>query len=142
MAHKIHPNSLANLKNINDQPNAHKGRPPAMAKVIKTIPEDAQKKVYSILWTAISMSSVKEASKYISKEADNLPECGFVLQIALRALQGKDGFKALMDILDRLFGKPKIVAEVEAEGNLSVQGINVVVSNSETEKKLNKILKK
>lgn len=138
----MHPNSLANLITIQDQPNANKGRPPALAKVIKSIPGDARNKVYEVLWTAISMRSVKEASQYISKEADGLPECGFALQIALRALQGKDGFKALMDILDRLFGRPKIVAEVEAEGNLSVQGINVVVSNSETEKKLNEILKK
>lgn len=137
----MHPNSLANLRNIKDQPNARRGRPPAMAKVIKTIPEDAQKKVYSILWSAISMTSVKEASKYISKEADNLPECGFVLQIALRALQGKNGFSALMDILDRLFGKPKTIAEVGVDGNVSLGNITVTVSNEETAKKLDKILK-
>jgi hypothetical protein len=57
-----------------------------LANVIKEIPKDAQEKVYSVLWTAISMQNVKEASQYISKEADGMPECGFVLQIAIRAL--------------------------------------------------------
>ena len=136
----MHPNSLANLKNIKDQPNAHHGRYPTIANSIKAIPEDAQKKVYAVLWTAISMPNVKEASKYISKEADNLPECGFVLQIALRELQGKNGFKALMDILDRLFGKPKTNAEVTLDGK--VQGITVTVDNPDTEQKLQHLLDK
>lgn len=140
MARNMHPNSLANLKNIKDQPNAHHGRYPTIANSIKAIPEDAQKKVYAVLWTAISMPNVKEASKYISKEADNLPECGFVLQIALRELQGKNGFKALMDILDRLFGKPKSSADVSLNG--SVQGIIVKVDNSETAEQLQNILNK
>ena len=139
----MHPNSLANLKkgvNINEQPNAHQGRTPSLDKVIQSIPEDAQKKVYAVLWMAISMPNVKEASCYISKEADNLPECGFVLQIALRELQGKNGFKALMDILDRLFGKPKTNAEITLDGK--VQGITVTVDNSDTEQKLQQILDK
>jgi hypothetical protein len=139
MARNMHPNSLANLKNIKDQPNAHHGRYPTIANSIKAIPEDAQKKVYAVLWTAISMPNVKEASKYISKEADNLPECGFVLQVALRELQGKNGFRALMDILDRLFGKPKSNAEVSLNG--SVQGLTVMVKNPDTAEKLEKIIK-
>ena len=107
MAKKMHPNSLANLIPIQQQPNSNQGRPKKLVNVIKDMPKDAQERVYAILWTAISMTNVKEASHYISKEADNLPECGFALQIAIRALQGKDGFRALMDILDRLFGRPK-----------------------------------
>lgn len=139
----MHPNSLANLKkrvNIQDQPNANHGRYPTIANSIKSIPDDAKEKVYAILWTAISMPSVKEASKYISKEADNLPECGFVLQVALRELQGKNGFRALMDILDRLFGKPKSSAEVMLGGN--VGGITVMVDTPDTAEKLEKILQK
>ena len=139
MGRGTHPNSLANLRNIQTQPNVNKkGRPPTLNSRIKTIPKDAQDKIYSTLWTAISMANVKEASQYISKEADNLPECGFVLQIALRALQGKDGFKALMDILDRLFGKPKIKAEVNSD--VSVNGVSVIVGDKDTAEKLNKIL--
>lgn len=139
----MNPNSLANLKRgvkISEQPNANHGRTPTMANIIKSIPEDAQKKVYAVLWTAISMANVKEASKYISKEADNLPECGFALQIALRELQGKNGFKALMDILDRLFGKPKSSTEVTLDGK--VQGITVTVDNPDTEQKLQQLLNK
>lgn len=139
----MHPNSLANLKkrvNIQDQPNANHGRYPTIANSIKAIPDDAKEKVYAVLWTAISMPNVKEASKYISKEADNLPECGFVLQVALRELQGKNGFRALMDILDRLFGKPKTNAEVTLDGK--VQGITVTVDNPETEQKLQRLLDK
>lgn len=139
----MHPNSLANLKkgvHINNQPNAHQGRTPSLDKVIQSIPEDAQKKVYAALWMAISMPNVKEASRYISKEADNLPECGFVLQIALRELQGKNGFKALIDILDRLFGKPKSSTDVTLGGN--VGGITVSVANPETAEQLQNILNK
>lgn len=87
------------------------------------------------------MRSVKEASKYLSKEVDNLPEeCGVVMQIALKGLLGKNGLNALMNILDRLFGKPKTNAEVTLDGK--VQGITVTVDNPETEQKLQQLLDK
>jgi hypothetical protein len=42
-----------------------------------------------------------------------------VLQVCLRALLGKNGFTALMDICDRLFGKPKQLTEIEGGLNLT-----------------------
>lgn len=142
MTRNMHPNSLANLKkrvNIQDQPNANHGRYPTMANIFKSIPEDAQEKVCVVLWTAISMRTVKEASEYLSKEAEGLPECGVIFQVALKGLLSKNGFRVLMDILDRLFGKPKSNAEVSLNG--SVQGLTVMVTNPDTAEKLEKILK-
>lgn len=139
----MHPNSLANLKkrvNIQDQPNANHGRYPTMANIFKSIPEDAQEKVCVVLWTAISMRTVKEASEYLSKEAEGLPECGVIFQVALKGLLSKNGFRVLMDILDRLFGKPKTNAEVTLDGK--VQGIIVKVDNTETAEQLQNILNK
>ena len=55
MARGMHPNSLANLKKgrpIQEQPNSRNGRTPMVKNVIKTIPRDAQEKVYHVLWTA------------------------------------------------------------------------------------------
>lgn len=136
--------SLDNLKKgvpIQEQPNANHGRYPTLVNAIEELPPDAQKKVYAALWKAISMRSVKEASKYLSKEVDNLPEeCGVVMQIALKGLLGKNGLNALMNILDRLFGKPKTNAEVTLDGK--VQGITVKVDNSETAEQLQNILNK
>jgi hypothetical protein len=122
MARGIHPNSLANLKKgktIQEQPNANHGRYPLMQNAIKTIPQDAQEKVYSVLWTALTMSNVKEAQKYIEEQAAELPECGMILQICLRALLSKSGFITLMDICDRLFGKPKQSMHMEGGINLT-----------------------
>ena len=43
-----------------------------------------------------------------------------------------------MAILDRLFGKPKIKAEVNSD--VSVSGVSVIVGDKDTAEKLNKIL--
>ena len=95
------------------------GRPQLPVNAIKALPKDAREKVYGVLWTAISMNNVKEAQSYIEDQAKELPECGFVLQVCLRALLGKNGFTALMDICDRLFGKPKQLTEIEGGLNLT-----------------------
>lgn len=95
------------------------GRTPLPVNAIKALPKDAREKVYGVLWTAISMNNVKEAQSYIEDQAKELPECGFVLQVCLRALLGKNGFTALMDICDRLFGKPKQLTEIEGGLNLT-----------------------
>ena len=73
----------------------------------------------SALWTAISQKDVRSAKEYLEKCADELPECGFALQIAVKALMGNKGWDALMDIYDRLFGKPRQTTEIDGTFNLT-----------------------
>lgn len=141
MARKINERSLANLAKgvpIQEQPNANHGRYPDLANVLKSIPPDAQERIYSVLWSALRVGSVKEAATYLKKEAENLPEHGMVFQVAIRDIVGKNGLNAIMAILDRLFGKPKIKAEVNSD--VSVSGVSVIVGDKDTAEKLNKIL--
>ena len=50
----------------------------------------------------------------LKEEAERLGEYGFVLQVAIETLSSKNGWSALMDIFDRLFGKaPFIIAAEE-----------------------------
>lgn len=93
------------------------GRPKRLVNVIKGLPKDMQTKVYGVLAFALTLPSEKEAKKYLTDKEDELGEYGFVLQIAIKQLL-KDGwgFGAMMDIMDRLFGKPRISAEVSHSG--------------------------
>ena len=116
------------------------GRPMLPCNAIKGLPKDAQEKVYNVLWSAIAMTNVKEAQAYIEDQAKALPECGMVLQICIRALLGKNGFLALMDICDRLFGKPPQAHKVDMDAKM--QGVTVNVSNDETKKILQDIIDK
>ena len=121
MARGMHPNSLANLKKgrpIQEQENANHGRTPLAKNIIKTMPKDAQEKVYAVLWTALTMSNVKEAQQYVEEQAKELPECGMVLQVCIRSLLGKQGFGTLMDICDRLFGRPRQTTEIDGTFNV------------------------
>ena len=132
MARGIHPNSLANIKKgrpIQEQPNPKNPRTPLVKNVIKTIPRDAQEKVYHVLWTALTMANVKEAQQYVEQQAAELPECGLVLQICLRSLLSKNGFDSLMDICDRLFGKPR--QTVEMGGGLHITPPAVIIEGGE-----------
>jgi hypothetical protein len=95
------------------------GRPPLLCNVMKNLPQDAREKVHDALWTAISHPDVKSAQAYLQKAAEELPECGFVLQLAVKTLMGSKGWFALMDICDRLFGKPRQIAEIEGNFNLT-----------------------
>ena len=59
---------------------------------------------------ATTFNSKDEAIKYFKEEKDN-GEYGFILELAINALYGRNGWQVLMDIMDRLFGKPKQVTE-------------------------------
>ena len=96
------------------------GRPRTLSKAIKAIPKDAQQKIYSILYTALTFNNVQEATEYIRQQDCTDFRYGFILQIAIRELTGKKGWQALQDILDRLFGKPKISADVSHSGGISL----------------------
>lgn len=95
------------------------GRQPFLCNVLKNMPPEAQEMAMSALWTAISQKDVRSAKEYLEKCADELPECGFALQIAVKALMGNQGWYALMDIYDRLFGKPRQTTEIDGTFNLT-----------------------
>lgn len=113
------------------------GRKPNPAKLIKKLPQDAQVKVYDRLHTAIALGSVREASAYLSKEAEELGEYGFILQLAVRSLMGKEGWNVFMDICDRLFGKPRMTAEIHSAEGFAV---HVQVPDADTAEALKKIM--
>ena len=92
------------------------GRPPKLSKVIKKMPKDAQEKIYTILYSALTFNNVQEATSYIRSHDTTDFKYGFVLQLAVKALAGKNGWAAFNDILDRLFGKSKVFADVKVSG--------------------------
>ena len=92
------------------QPEKNTGRPQKLCNQIGTIPKDAQQRMYAILHKATTFNSKDEAIRYFKEEKDK-GEYGFILELAINALYGRNGWQVLMDIMDRLFGKPKQVTE-------------------------------
>ena len=90
-----------------------------MKNAIKKLPRDMQEKVMGVLAFALTLPDTKTAKKYLECQSGELGEFGFVLQIAIKQLT-RDiyGFYALNDILDRLYGKPRISAEVQHSGGI------------------------
>lgn len=111
------------------------GRPPRLSRVIRAMPKDAQERIYSILYTALTFRNVKEATEFIRSQDTTDFKYGFVLQLAVKALAGKNGWSAFNDILDRLFGKPKVSASVDAGGD----GVTIIVKNADEKNKLNNL---
>ena len=112
------------------------GRPKKLVNVIKKIPKDMQEKVYSVLAFALTLPDSSSAQKYLESQQGELGQYGFVLQIAIKQLL-KDGWgwSALMDIMDRLYGKPKMSADINAKGD----GLTIVVKSQEEKDKLDKM---
>lgn len=102
-------NKLGKRFTSENQPKAN-GRQPKLSSQIATIPADAQKRMYAILHKATTFNSKDEAIKYFKEEKDK-GEYGFILELAINALYGKNGWQVLMDIMDRLFGKPRQINE-------------------------------
>ena len=93
-----------------DRQPTKRGGPVKLSSQIATIPADAQKRMYAILHKATTFNSKDEAIKYFKEEKDK-GEYGFILELAINALYGKNGWQVLMDIMDRLFGKPRQITE-------------------------------
>lgn len=131
------PNAVKNLKPCKKgETHNPNGRPRRLVNVIKSVPKDTQEKVYGVLAYALTLPSIKEAKKYLEKEAEELGQYGFVLQIAVKQLTSETwGWNALMDILDRLYGKPKMSADISASG----EGVTIVVKSEEEKNKLDNL---
>lgn len=97
------------------------GRPKKLVNAIKGVPKDMQEKIYAVLAFALTLPDEKAAKKYLESHEGELGKYGFVLQICIKQLTKEGwGFNALMDILDRLYGKPRISAEVAHTGGISL----------------------
>ena len=95
------------------------GSLPKMKTAWKTIPKDAQRRLYGVLYHAISLGSVDAATKYLEETNASEPgQYGIVLEVAVKALSGNNGWQALCDIYDRLFGKPRQQADVNVGGEV------------------------
>ncbi len=104
------PKSLLNLRHIKKGTSGNPaGRPPSLAGLIKDIPKDAQVRVHQVLHHALALPNVQAAEKYLKSQEvqEGLGDYGFLLQVAIRSLMGKQGWLTAVDILDRLFGRPK-----------------------------------
>lgn len=96
-----------------------KGRPKLLKTLIKDIPPDAQEKLAGILYNAISMPSLAAASKYLEEElAKGQMEFGLVLELALKSLNGRDGWDVFLDIYTRIFGSPRQSTETKVSGSV------------------------
>lgn len=120
-------NLKRNPKGVSGNPN---GRPRTLAASIKSIPPDARDKVYEVLHHALTLPNLPAAQKYLDKKFQGeLGEYGFLLQVTLNSLMGKDGWITVCDILDRLWGKPKQTTQLS--GGISVGDKPVIMFGEE-----------
>ena len=94
-----------------NQPKGRRGRKPKL----KSIPDDAKEKVMEALFHALTLPDQKTAMEYLKKEAKDLPEFGYLIQIYAKGMMSKNGHLYVSDLLDRLFGKPKQVTDISAD---------------------------
>ena len=127
------PKSLQNLKHFKKGNCANPaGRPPLLSTVINGIPDDAKKRIYAVLHLALKQPNRKALQAFLSEKEEELGEYGFVLQRCAVDLIGKYGWQAMMDILDRLFGKPRQEAQVDLSIGLTEPPV-IVFSKKGTE---------
>ena len=123
---KSNPNAAKNLKPCKPgETHNPNGRPKKLVNVIKKIPKDMQEKVYDVFAFALTLPDETSAKKYLESQQGELGQYGFVLQIAIKQLL-KDGWgwNALMDILDRLYGKPRETKDLEVVGKMEFKGFS------------------
>ena len=119
---KLSEKQLANLKPCKPgETHNPNGRPKKLVNAIKGLPQGMQVKVYGVLAFALTLPDEKTAKAYLEQQSGELGKYGFVLQIAIRQLCKEGwGWGAMMDILDRLYGKPRISAEVAHTGGITL----------------------
>ena len=134
---KSNPKAAENLRPCKPgETHNPNGRPKKLVNVIKKIPKDMQEKVYGVLAFALTLPDETSAKEYLESQQGELGQYGFVLQIAIKQLLKEGwGWNALMDIMDRLYGKPKMSADITATGD----GLTIVVKSQEEKDKLNNI---
>lgn len=116
----FNPKSLANLRPCKKgETHNTLGRPPRFRSIMKKVPKNMQGKILDVMWTAISMNNIREASAFLKEKESELPECGAMLQVLVRGMMGKNGSAVLMDIVSYLIGKPKQVQEFTGDLNLT-----------------------
>ena len=116
---QLHPENLKPCK-PGETHNPH-GRPKKLVTAIKSLPADMQEQVYGVLAFALTLPDETTAKQYLMAQTGSLGKYGFVLQIAIRQLcRDGWGFNAMMDIMDRLYGKPRISAEVQHSGGITL----------------------
>lgn len=104
------------------------GRPKKLVNAIKELPNNMMEDIYGILSFALTLKSEAEAKAYLEEQSGKLGQYGFLMQIAIRQLSNKNyGWGAAMDILDRLYGKPRMSAEVRHTGD----NMTIVVQSKE-----------
>ena len=131
---KSNPRAAENLRPCKPgETHNPNGRPKKLVNVIKKIPKDMQEKVYDVLAFALTLPDETSAKKYLESRQGELGQYGFVLQIAIKQLLKEGwGWSALMDIMDRLYGKPKMSADITATGD----GLTIIVKSQEEKDKL------
>ena len=134
---KSNPRAAENLRPCKPgETHNPNGRPKKLVNVIKKIPKDMQEKVYDVLAFALTLPDETSAKKYLESRQGELGQYGFVLQIAIKQLLKEGwGWSALMDIMDRLYGKPKMCADITATGD----GLTIVVKSQEEKDKLDRM---
>ena len=123
---KSNPNAAKNLKPCKPgETHNPNGRPKKMVNAIKKLPKDMKEKVYGVLAFALTLPDEASAKTYLESQQGELGQYGFVLQIAIKQLL-KDGWgwNALMDILDRLYGKPRETKDLEVVGKMEFKGFS------------------
>lgn len=97
---------------------------------LKSIPKDAREKVYAALYHALTLPDQKTAAEYLQKTAEDLPECGYIIQVYAKGMMGKNAAAYTSDILDRLFGKPKQTTDMNV-GASTGTAVQVTVGTPE-----------
>jgi hypothetical protein len=122
MANKKPQLHLENLKPCKPgETHNPNGRPKKLVTAIKSLPADMQEQVYGVLAFALTLPDMESAKKYLECKQGQLGKYGIVLQVAIKQLNKEGwGFNAMMDIMDRLYGKPRISAEVQHSGGITL----------------------
>lgn len=89
-----------------------KGRSKKLSTLISDIPNDARQNIYKTLHFALKMPNKAKAMEYLNDAILKDEPYGFVLQLAVKTLMSKDGWSCAMDIMDRIWGKPRQTNDV------------------------------